>query len=285
MPRVHKNTYQCAATRSAATRSGEQRFYMGFVKIGYRMKNLNLLLLGLVVGFCSAAMGIGGGAILVSALILLFNYEIKKAIGVSLVTIVPTAFVGIIAHHIIESSNIKFFIVLFIVAGSIIGAKFGAELANKMSVKLLTKLFAFLLFFMGLKLAGIINVSVETVSNTAAYPLLVILGLIAGSASALFGIGGGVIMVPMLNLLFGLSIHEAVATSLTVILPTTLAGAIFHNKFNNINIDEIKFLIPTSMIGAIFGAIVANTLPATTIKIVFGIFMLLCSIKIFMHKE
>ena len=249
------------------------------------MRNLKLLLLGLVVGFCSAAMGIGGGAILVSTLTLFFNYEIKKTIGVSLATIVPTAFVGIIAHYAIESSNIKFFIVLFIVAGSIIGAKFGAELANRMSVKLLTRLFAFLLFFMGLKLAGIINVPAETVSNTSAYPLLVILGLIAGLASALFGIGGGVIMVPMLNLFFGLSIHEAVATSLTVILPTTLAGAIFHRKYNSIDTGAIKFLIPTSLIGAIFGAIVANVLPAITLTIVFGIFMLLCSIKIFMHNE
>ncbi len=258
---------------------------MGFVKMGYRMKNLNLLLIGLVVGFCSAAMGIGGGAILVSSLIFFFNYEIKKAIGVSLAIIVPTAFVGIIAHYVIESSNIKFIVVLFIIAGSIIGAKFGAELAHKMSVKLLTKLFAFLLFFIGLKLAGIINVPAEAVSNTTAYPLLVILGLIAGSASALFGIGGGVIMVPMLNLFFGLSIYEAVATSLTVILPTTLAGAIFHKKFNNIDIDAIKFLIPTSLIGAIFGAIVANILPAITLKIIFGIFMILCSIKIFIYKE
>ena len=249
------------------------------------MKNFNLLLLGLVAGFCSAALGIGGGAIMVSALILFFNYKIKRAIGASLATIVPTAFVGIIAHYVIESSNIKFLIVLFIVAGSIIGAKFGAELANKMSVKLLTKLFTLLLFFMGLKLTGIINFPAETVSNTSAYTLLVVLGLIAGSASALFGIGGGVIMVPMLNLFFGLSIHEAVATSLTVILPTTLAGAISHKKFNNIDTDAIKFLIPTSMIGAIFGAIVANILPAITLKIVFGIFMILCSINIFIHKE
>jgi uncharacterized membrane protein YfcA len=249
------------------------------------MKNLNLLVLGLIVGLCSAALGIGGGVIMISALILFFNYKIKRTIGTSLATIVPTTFIGIISHYIIKSGNIKFIIALFIVMGSIIGAKFGAELANKMSSKLLTKLFASLLFFVGLKLTGIINFPTEAVSNTITYPLLIILGLIAGSASALFGIGGGVIMVPVLNLFFGLSIHEAVATSLTVILPTTLAGAIFHKKFGNIDTGAIKFLIPTALIGAVFGSVVANTLPATTLQIAFGIFMILCSIKIFMQKE
>ncbi len=249
------------------------------------MKNLNLLLPGLIAGFCSAALGIGGGAILVSALILFFNYGIKRSIGTSLAVIVPTAFVGIIVHYIIKSGNIKFLIALFIIMGSIIGAKFGAELANKMSSKLLTKLFASLLLFVGLKLIGIINFPAEAVSNTSAYPLLAILGLVTGSASALFGIGGGVIMVPVLNLFFGLSIHEAVATSLTVILPTTLAGATFHKKFNNIDTEAIKFLIPASVIGAVFGAIAANILPATTLQIAFGIFMILCSIKIFMQEE
>ena len=111
------------------------------------------------------------------------------------------------------------------------------------------------------------------------------MGLIAGLASALFGIGGGIVMVPGLNLFFGLSIHEAIASSLTVIFPTAFAGAIFHKKFNNINTEAIKFLIPTSLIGAVLGAIVANSLPSTILKIIFGIFMILCSVKIFLQKQ
>ena len=249
------------------------------------MKNLNLLFLGLIAGFFSAALGIGGGVILVPALMLLFHYRIKKAIGTSLATIAPTAFVGIITHYIIKSGNIKFLMVLFIIIGSITGAKFGAKLANKLDGKLLTKLFALLLLFVGLKLTGIIRIPTETISNVTVYPLLIILGLIAGSGSALFGIGGGVILVPALNLFFGLTIHEAIATSLTVILPTTLAGSIFHKKFDNIDILGVKFLIPLALIGAIFGAITANALPSAVLKIIFGVFMILCSLRIFFKKD
>lgn len=250
-----------------------------------RIKNYNYLFLGLVAGFSSAALGIGGGVIMVPVLLLLFHYEIKKAIGTSLVTIVPTSFIGIITHYSIESSNIKFLTALFVIMGSIIGARFGSILANKIRGTILRRLFALLLLFVGLKLTNIINIPTETISNIAVYPLLIILGLVAGSGSALFGIGGGVIMVPVLNLFFGLSMHEAIATSLTVILPTTFAGTMFHRKFDNINNKAIKFLIPTALVGAVFGAIFANSLPSGNLKIIFGVFMIMCSIRIFLQSR
>jgi len=249
------------------------------------VKNFNLLVLGIIAGFCSASLGIGGGVIIVPALMLLFDYEIKKTIGTSLATIVSAALVGVVTHYIIKSGNIKFLIVLFVVMGSIVGSRFGAKLMVKMSSKILRRSFALLLLFVGLKLTGIVNIPTEPISNINIYPLLIILGLIVGSASALFGIGGGVIMVPALNLFFGLSMHEAIATSLTVILPTTFAGAMFHKKFNSINTEAIKFLMPTSLVGAFFGAIVANRLPSVTLKAIFGIFMILCSIRIFLQKQ
>jgi uncharacterized membrane protein YfcA len=247
------------------------------------MKNqrkLSLLVLGLVTGFFSGTLGSGGGVLVVPVLILLFGYEIKKAVGTSLATMIPTVFVGIIAHYLINSGNIKLLIALFVITGSVIGARFGAKLVKKINSKTLTKMFAVVLLFIGLKFTGIINIPTGTVSDLASYPLLMVLGLITGLASALFGIGGGVILVPILNLFFGLSVHEAIATSLTIILPTTIAGSAFHRKFNNMDYNAIKFLVPTSLIGAVFGAITSNILPSDALKIIFGIFMILFSINL-----
>lgn len=249
------------------------------------MKGFNLSILGFVAGFASASLGIGGGVVLVSSLVLFFGYEIKKAIGTSLATTVPTAFVGITTHYIVESSNIKVLIALLIVAGSIVGAKIGVKLANALSSIKLKKIFALLLLLVGLKLAGIINISTGSVLKNAAYPLLIMLGLVAGSLSALFGIGGGIIMVPMLFLFFGLSIHEAIPTSLLVIFPTTLAGAVFHKKFDNINTEALRFLAPLALIGAVIGAIVTNSLPSAVLGMVFGCIMILCSVQIFLEKQ
>jgi uncharacterized membrane protein YfcA len=242
-------------------------------------------LLGLFVGFSSAALGIGGGITMVPALTILFKLNIKKAVGISLVTIVPVALVGAVTYFILESSYIRIFVALLIIVGSVVGAKYGASIANKISSSFLSKLFSILLFIVGLKLTGIIDIPIGANSNLAINPLLIVLGLFAGFSSAMFGIGGGVIMVPVLNLFFGLTIHESIATSLTVIIPTTIAGAFFHNKINEISKSEITYLIPTALIGAAVGALTASILPEITLKFLFGLFLIICSFIIFFQKK
>jgi len=249
------------------------------------MRDFSLLLLGLLVGFSSAALGIGGGVTMVPSLTLLFKLDIKKAVGISLTTIIPVATVGVVTYFVLNYSYIRIFVALLIIVGSVVGPKYGVTIASKVSSNLLTKLFSIFLLFAGLKLIGVINIPIGYNSNSIIYPLLVVLGLFAGLSSAMFGIGGGVIMVPVLNLFFGLTIHESIATSLTVIIPTTIAGAFFHNKINGISKSEIKYLIPTALIGAVVGALTTSNLPEVTLKFVFGLFLMLCSFIIFFQKK
>ena len=245
-----------------------------------------LMLTGLSAGFISAALGIGGGVILVPAFIFIFGYSIHKAIGSSLATMVPAACVGLIAHYVINSGNVALSTAFFILIGSLFGAKYGARVAHKISGNTLSKLFAVVLLLVGLKLARILNIPTHAITALNAQPLLIILGLGTGFISSLFGIGGGVIIVPGLTLFFGFPIHESVATSLAVVLPTTFMGAMHHKKFNQmVNFSELKSLIPASLIGAILGAITANLLPAETLQIIFGIFMIMFAAKMAMHKD
>ena len=253
--------------------------------MGNIIQKVKLFALGLVAGFSSAALGIGGGVIMVPGLVMLIGYSMHLAVGTSLAAIVPIAFVGIGTHYYVASENIKLVIAVFVMMGSIVGALFGAKLASKLSSSVLQKLFALLLVFTGLKFVKIFDIPTGTVSADVIYPLLIVLGLFAGSGSALFGIGGGVIMVPVLNLFFGLSMHEAVATSLTVILPTTLAGALFHRKLANIVKEALPYVIPTALVGAVLGAVFANSVPAATLKSIFGILLLACAVKMFLQKS
>ncbi len=243
------------------------------------MKRIKSLLLGFIAGLFSAGLGIGGGICLVPGLMFLMGYEIKKAVGTSLIAIVPVAFVGIIAHYIIQPGNVKPIVALFVVIGSIAGARFGATLVNKISSNKLSRLFALLLLFVGLRLIGIIRIPFEPLPTGAIYPWLVVLGLASGLVSSLFGIGGGIITVPVLYFFFGLTMLQTINTSLVVILFTTFAGATFHRKFNNIDIGLIKFLVPAALVGAVIGAIIANLLPAQILKIILGIIVVLCSIR------
>lgn len=249
------------------------------------MDRTGLLLLGLATGFCSAALGIGGGVIMVPCLVLLLGSKMKKAVGTSLATIIPTALVGIATHYILNAENIKGVVALPIIIGSLAGSYLGAWLVERMQGNSLRTLFSLLLIFTGLEMAGLVNLPTESVSSLTSGPLLALLGLIAGIASALFGIGGGIIMVPAMTLFFGLSMHEAVATSLVALLPTTVAGALFHRKFGNIDSSAIRFLIPTALIGAALGAVFANSMPAPVLERMFGILLLVASVKLFLQKE
>ena len=244
-----------------------------------------LAVLGLAAGFCGAALGIGGGTIIIPALVLLFGYDIKKTLGTSLATAVPIAFVGTVVYYVINSANIRMCAGLATIFGSVIGALFGVELASKIKSSMLRVFFALLLFFVGLKLFGILELPTRAVTNNATYPLLAILGLAAGTASACFGIGGGILLVPGFLLFFGFSIHEAIATSLFVIMPTAFAGCIFHKKPGNIDFVAIKFMAPASLVGAAAGAAASNSLPSGVLKTVLGGVMIFCSARIFLKKK
>jgi len=247
-------------------------------------QRFKLLVIGLIAGFASAALGIGGGVVMVPFLALFAGFAIHKAVGTSLVSIVPIALVGLVTHYVMASQNIQLLVAALTTLGSIIGAKFGAALANRLGTRTLQRLLAALLVLVGLKYARILNIPTEAVADTMVYPALVGLGLLAGSGSALFGIGGGVIMVPVFNLFFGLTMHQAVATSLTVIVPTTVAGAVFHRKFGNVDKEALACLIPVALVGAVLGGYTANSLPGATLKMIFGFFVIATGLRLLVRK-
>lgn len=253
-------------------------------EMGQRSKNAGLLALGTTIGFCSAALGIGGGVVAVPAL-LFFGYEIKKATAISLATIFPAAFVGAAAHYFIAKGNVKFVIAALIIVGAVRGAKWGVALSHRLSDKLQKRLFAFVMLAAGLRMILGINLPTIQVNRIAAYPLLIVLGLFSGMISAVFGVGSGTVLVPALYLFFGLSIHEAVATSLVAITATAFAGAMFYKKSGNMDRGAVKLLVPMAMAGAVAGAVAANALPAESIKIAFGILMIAGAFRVFFERK
>ncbi|MFH1664568.1 MAG: sulfite exporter TauE/SafE family protein [Candidatus Omnitrophota bacterium] len=250
------------------------------------MKNWKgLTVLGFVTGFTGTSLGIGGGVIMVPALMMLFLYDIKKAVGTSLATIVAGSFVGVVTYYAINSANIKFGMAVLIAVGALVGAKQGVILTNRINSRLLKQVFSVFLLILALRTAGVLNFQPAVSCDLYGCPfLLMALGFAAGLASALFGIGGGILMVPALNMFFGLSMHEAIATSLTVVVPTTLAGAVFHSEFDNVDKSAIKVLIPAALAGATLGAGTASILPAYVLRNIFSVVMILCAVRMFFRK-
>ncbi len=106
------------------------------------------------------------------------------------------------------------------------------------------------------------------------------IGLLAGLLSGMFGIGGGVIIVPALMLIIGFSIKMASGTSLiALLLPVGLLGAMEYYRQEQINIIAAICLALGLFIGAYFGAKITIGLPELMVKRAFGVLLLVLAVR------
>lgn len=108
---------------------------------------------------------------------------------------------------------------------------------------------------------------------------LVALGLFAGAMAAALGLGGGVIFVPSLVVLFGFEQHIAQGTSLAVIFPTAIVATVAHARMDNV---RWRLSIPIGLagiIGAVAGAQLALQLDADLLRRMFGVFLMLLAAR------
>jgi uncharacterized membrane protein YfcA len=115
--------------------------------------------------------------------------------------------------------------------------------------------------------------------------LYILLGVVAGIFSGLIGIGGGIIIVPVLVLLFGLSQHTAQGTTLALMVPPIgLLAAWAYYKQGFVDLKIVAFVCLGFFIGGLFGAKFAIGIPETILKKIFGIVLLAVSIRMIFFK-
>ena len=114
---------------------------------------------------------------------------------------------------------------------------------------------------------------------------LLILGLIAGSFSGLIGLGGGVILVPALVLLFGFSQHAAQGTTLALMVPPIgILAAYSYYKSGHVDIGVAALVCIGFFIGGYFGAKLAVYMPKEMLQKVFSITIIILGIYMFFKK-
>ena len=102
--------------------------------------------------------------------------------------------------------------------------------------------------------------------------------------SGLFGVGGGIVLVPAMVFILGTQVHQAIGTSLIVIVPTALIGAFKHYKLGNIDWPTAWALVPTAVIGGYMGAWLTSQIPADNLKRAFGGFLVLIGLRLVFGK-
>ena len=114
---------------------------------------------------------------------------------------------------------------------------------------------------------------------------LILIGLLAGVSAGMFGIGGGLIIVPALVFFYGLSQHSAVGTSLgALLLPVGALSAWVYWKNGNLNVGYSALLALGLFLGAYFGARLVQPVSDLTLRRMFGGFLILVSIKMIWGK-
>lgn len=117
----------------------------------------------------------------------------------------------------------------------------------------------------------------------AATPFLLI-GLFGGITSGLLGVGGGIIMVPAMNLLAGLPIKTAIGTSLAVIIPTALMGVTEHHRQGNVDWRIAFWIALAASLGGFLGAKFAGSISPAVLKRTFGAMMVLVGARMVLGK-
>lgn len=113
--------------------------------------------------------------------------------------------------------------------------------------------------------------------STLSFFLLMLGGGIAGTIGAMLGLGGGVFLTPFLLLVFGLPMHQAIATSILAVIATSSAGAAMNMERQTVNIRLGMVLEIATVAGAIFGGVTANLLSGEVLSRIFASLLLFVS--------
>ena len=246
---------------------------------------IGFLIIGIVAGVMSGLFGIGGGIIMVPAMIAIFGMNILNANATSLAAmLLPVGILGVITYYKAGFINIKES--LLIAGGLLLGSYFGAELAVSVDEKLLSKLYAGFLFYVAVGYLDIpklirgknkLEKEKIVITQEKQFPfwIFICLGIFAGVFAGMFGKGGGLIIVPMLIKFFRYDAKAASATSLAALqLPVGLPSVIVYAQNGYMNWLFAGLMALGIVFGVFFGTKLAIKLNASTFKKVYAVFLL-----------
>lgn len=113
--------------------------------------------------------------------------------------------------------------------------------------------------------------------------LVLATGVAVGAFSALFGVGGSVLMVPFMTLALDYGQHTSEGTALLVVVPTAIAGVIAHRRRGYVDFKGAAWLAAGGVLGAVAGARLALEISGESLKLGFGIFLMVMGLRMVVH--
>lgn len=237
--------------------------------------------IGLTAGLMSGLFGVGGGTVIVPLLVLLLAFNQRLAAGTSLAAIVPTATVGVISYAVTDS--VAWIPALILAAGSVVGAQIGTWLLPKISQTVLRWGFVgFIVIVIVSMFIVVPSRDAELILNPMTIAGLVLLGLITGVLAGLLGVGGGIVVVPMLMILFGASDLIAKGTSLLMMIPTAISGTIGNLRRKNVDVMGGLLIGLSACATTALGAWIAVHIDPRTANVLFAAYLVVIATQMAM---
>jgi len=264
-------------------------------------------LVGALAGVLAGLLGIGGGLVIVPALVLIYAAQgfdssivMQMAVATSLASILFTGLSSVRAHQ--ERGAVRWDLVGSLAPALMLGAFAGSHLAEAVGGDWMKRLFGIFAALIGLQMLLARRPALAEAEVVAESPDMTrgrrlgngVAGFVIGVASAIFGIGGGSLVVPYLNAT-GVRMQQAVATSSACGVPIAIAGAtgfIVAGWANThlpvgavgyVHLPSLAALVLASMPMARMGAGLAHRLPATVLRRVFALLLMLVAAGFLLH--
>jgi uncharacterized membrane protein YfcA len=229
------------------------------------------VVIGLVAGVLSGLFGVGGGILMTPSLQVVLDAPPIVALATPLPVILPTALTGALTYR--RAGEIDERAAAWMVGPGVLASIVGALLTKFADTHLLLLITAALLAYQAVAiLRGRRNRRGPTFDATPA--MFIAIGLVAGFVSGLLGIGGGLIMVPMLAGWLGMPLKQALGTSLLAIVALVIPGTIVHAALGHIDWPLCLVVTLGAVPGARLGANLALGTRERTLRLLVGGFLL-----------
>jgi uncharacterized membrane protein YfcA len=251
---------------------------------------------GLVSGTLAGLLGVGGGIVIVPLLFNVFPLfgipeaiQMKVAVATSLATIIPTSIQSARKHHATGTMDMALLRSIWptMLAGVALGTFIGVFVRGEG----MTAVFAMVALLVALNM-GFTGVDFKVADSVPAGPPRAALGIGIGSVSAMMGIGGGTLGVPILAM-FGYPIRAAVATAsafgLIISIPATIGfvlggwndARVPPFSLGYVSLIGFALIAPTSILATPWGVKLAHTIPPLWLKRAFAVFLAVTSLRMF----
>ena len=238
---------------------------------------LIMAIIGAVAGLTSGLFGVGGGTVIVPALVWLGMSQ-RRAAAASMAAIIPISAVAVLSYAF--HGDVNWGAGVLMALGFVIGAQIGARLLHYFSETLLRWLFViFILILIVSQLISIPEREAHIDLNVHTALAIIVCGIVVGTLAPLLGVGGGIIMVPAFISLFGASDLIARGTSLLAMFPGAISATITNTRKKLV---EHKYALVVGVTACIFsplGNLIATHLNPRTNAILFAIYLALILIR------